>query len=47
MHGLPQAGFIYVTGFEKTFLMAFFLKIEFDAAMISSTLELTHLQVLD
>ncbi len=35
-----------VTGFEKTLLMGFFVKIEFDASLISSTIELTHLQVL-
>ena len=36
----------YVTRFEKTLLMGFFVKIEFDASLISSTIELTHLQVL-
>ena len=35
-----------VTGFEKTLLMGFFVKLEFDVSLISSTLELTHLQVL-
>ena len=38
---------INVTGFEKTLLVGFFVKIEFDASLISSTIELTHLQVLD
>ena len=37
---------LYVIGFEKTLLMGFFVKIEFDASLISSTIELTHLQVL-
>ena len=36
----------YVTGFEKTLHMGFFLKIEFDAWLISSTVELTCVQVL-
>ena len=36
----------FVTGFEKTLLVGFFVKIEFDASLISSTIELTHLQVL-
>ena len=36
---------IYVTGFGKTLRMGFFVKTEFDASLISSTLELTHLQV--
>ena len=35
----------YVTGFGKTLRMGFFVKTEFDASLISSTLELTHLQV--
>ena len=34
-----------VTGFRKTLRMGFFVKIEFDMFLISSTLELTHLQV--
>ena len=34
-----------VTGFWKTFRMGFFVKIEFDVSLISSTIELTHLQV--
>ena len=38
---------IYVTGFGKTLRMGFFVKTEFDASLISSTLELTHLQVWD
>ena len=38
---------LIVTGFEKTLLVGFFVKIEFDASLISSTIELTHLQVLD
>ena len=38
---------LYVTGSEKTLLMGFFVKIEFDVYLISSTLELIHLQVLD
>ena len=37
---------IYVTGFGKTLCMGFFQKIEFDAWLISSTIELTHVQVL-
>ena len=37
---------IYVTGFGKTLRMGFFQKIEFDAWLISSTIELTHVQVL-
>ena len=37
--------YIIVTGFWKTLCMGFFVKIEFDASLISSTLELTHLQV--
>ena len=32
---------IYVTGFGKTLLMGFFQKIEFDAWLISSTIELS------
>ena len=35
-----------MTGFEKILLMGFFVEIEFDASLISSTIELTHLQVL-
>ena len=38
---------IFVTGFEKTLRMGFFVKIEFDVYLISSTLELTICQVLD
>ena len=34
-----------MTGFVKTLRMGFFVNIEFDAYLISSTLELTHLQV--
>ena len=37
---------IYVTGFGKTLRVGFFQKIEFDAWLISSTIELTHVQVL-
>ena len=33
-------------GFGKTLRMGFILKIEFDAWLISSTIELTHVQVL-
>ena len=33
---------IYVTGFGKTLRMGFFQKIEFDAWLISSTIELTR-----
>ena len=40
-----RGGSQIVTGFEKTFCMGFFVKTEFDASLISSTLELTHLQV--
>ena len=36
---------LYVTGFGKTLRMGFFVKTEFDASLISSILELTHLQV--
>ena len=37
---------IFVTGFWKTILMGFFfVKMELNASLISSTLELTHLQV--
>ena len=39
-------GDLYVTGFGKTLRMEFFQKIEFDAWLISSTIELTHVQVL-
>jgi hypothetical protein len=38
---------MYVTGFGKTLHMGFFQKIEFDAWLISSTIELTRVQVLD
>ena len=41
-----QSGMIYVTGFGKTLRMGFFQKIEFDAWLISSTIELTRVQVL-
>ena len=34
---------VYVTGFGKTLCMGFFQKIEFDAWLISSTIELTAL----
>ena len=37
----------YVTVYGKTRHMGFFVKVEFDASMISSTLELTRVQVLD
>ena len=43
--GLVQIG-VYVTGFGKTLCMGFFLKIEFDVWLISSTIELTRVQVL-
>ena len=36
----------FVTGFGKTLRMGFFQKIEFDAWLISSSIELTHVQVL-
>ena len=36
---------IYVTGFGKTRHMGFFVKIKFDVYLISSSLELTYLQV--
>ena len=35
----------YVTVYEKTRHMGFFVKIKFDVYLISSTLELTYLQV--
>ena len=35
-----------MTGFGKTLRMGFFQKIEFDAWLISSTIELTRVQVL-
>ena len=38
--------YYYVTGFVKTLRMGFFQKIEFDAWLISSTIELTGIQVL-
>ena len=41
--GIPVS--IYVTGSEKTLRMGFFVKIEFDAYLISSTIELTFCQV--
>ena len=36
-----------VTVYGKTRHMRFFVKVEFDASMISSTIELTRVQVLD
>ena len=36
----------YVTGFGKTLRMGFFQKIEFDAWLISSSIEITRVQVL-
>ena len=36
---------LYVTGFGKIRHMGFFVKIKFDVYLISSTLELTYLQV--
>ena len=36
----------YVTGFEKTLRIGFFMKIKFDVWLISSTIELTHVQIL-
>ena len=42
---IEDTKYIYVTGFGKTLRMGFFVKTEFDASLISSTLELTHLQV--
>ena len=36
----------YVTGFGKTLRMGFFQKFEFDAWLISSSIELTRVQVL-
>ena len=41
------ADFLYVTVYGKTRHMGFFVKVEFDASMISSTIELTRVQVLD
>ena len=43
---IEQTNSAYVTGFGKTLRMGFFLKIEFDARLISSTIELTRVQVL-
>ena len=37
---------VYVTGFGKTLRMGFFQKIEFNAWLISSTIELTCVQVV-
>ena len=37
---------LYVTGFGKTLRNEFFLKIKFDVWLISSTIELTRVQVL-
>ena len=37
----------YVTVYGKTRHMGFFVKVEFDTSMISSTIELTRVQVLD
>ena len=42
---VPFASRTYVTVYEKTRHMGFFVKIEFDVYLISSTLELTYLQV--
>ena len=44
---LQIAPLAIVTGFEKTFRMRFFRKIEFDVWLISPTIELTCVQVLD
>ena len=38
---------LFVTVYGKTRHMGFFVKVEFEASMISSTIELTRLQVLD
>ena len=38
---------LIVTVYGKTRHMGFFVKVEFDASMISSTIELTRVQVLD
>ena len=38
---------VYVTVYGKTRHMGFFVNVEFDASMISSTIELTRVQVLD
>ena len=43
--GVPRPQ--YVTVYGKTRHMGFFVKVEFDASMISSTIELTCVQVLD
>ena len=37
---------LFVTGFGKTLRMGFFQKIKFDAWLISSSIELTRIQVL-
>ena len=37
----------YVTIYGKTPHMGFFVKVEFDVSMISSTIELTRVQILD
>ena len=37
---------VYVTGFGKTPCMGFFLKIEFDVWLISSTTDITCVQVI-
>ena len=50
LHTLPNTLLIYVTGFSKTLCMrSFFSKIMFDVHvwLISPTVELTHVQVLD
>ena len=36
---------VYVTIYEKTWPMGFFVKVEFDVWLISSTIEVTHAQV--
>ena len=47
MGGAKMGDVIYVTVYGKTGHTGFFVKIEFDASMISSTIELTRVQVLD
>ena len=37
---------VYVTGFGKTLHLGFFLKTEFDVRLISSTIELTRVQII-
>ena len=46
LHAYVHRAIIYVTGFGKTLCMEFFQKIEFDAWLISSSIELTRVQVL-